>query len=254
MNTYADMPSKLVFVSRLLLILGIALAKVKVCVCYCQSFPFEPQTIFFKCSIAIIIVCSFGIVLSYACITIEASHISLISMIQAVTSISADLILIITASHTIIGLQKPRKEKLITIIKLSIFQSTTVPATIRLGILIRGGQKPDTAFVITPELVFLIIDAALAIVCGSLDIFYQLVKHLEAKFIHKQPALTNCNTDLARDMALRQSEIETGTTDSGSGTLAYHPSTEALVELSDGGSAISRIKDFVKVIKVFKIW
>ncbi|GKU08026.1 integral membrane protein [Fusarium langsethiae] len=156
-------------------------------------------------------------------------------MVQASTSIVADLTLLTTSSHAILGLQSSTKKKLVGFVKLATFQSTLVATAVRLGILIRKGQTPDTTFNSTPEMLCFIIEANLAIICGSLDMFMQLGMYAKNKIAEKQSALMKGSANPAQGSSPWESVVNTNNIQmwpmgSGSLVLACHRSDEELVK------------------------
>lgn len=198
---------QLIHATTLTVIPGTVLAKLVLCIFYYRLSPIT----WYRYAIAVtafITVAAFASVwfaIEFACKPIEAAwNLRLytgdncidrppVYMLQAIMGGVTDILLMVLPLPTIIGLQMSWKYKIALLCWFGTGLLTLGAAIARLIVLIPSLKDSDTTWILGPGTLWLIVEANLIIICGSLPSFKVFLNHIAPKVLGQSNNGSNGN-------------------------------------------------------------
>ncbi|KAK9416630.1 putative Integral membrane protein [Seiridium unicorne] len=195
----------LIHATTLTVIPGTVLAKLVLCIFYYRLSPvvWYRYTIAFTAFVTVAAFTSVWCSVQFACKPIEAAWdlrlytgdncISRppVYMLQAVMGGITDLLLMVLPIQTVVGLQMSLKYKFALLCWFGTGLITLGAALARLVVLVPALQDSDTTWVLGPGTLWLIVEANLIIICGTLPTFKVFLNHIAPKLLRDSKNTSN---------------------------------------------------------------
>lgn len=198
--------SKLVFAAVLLLILGAAVARLEISIAYCRildTSEWAQNVIRLAGGLVVISSIVVWFALLFACKPIDAvwnlrpsGEAQCIDrypfhILQAVTGIVVDVMVMVVMLTFCFPLQQPLKRKAILLAQFSSGILLPIPAVARLAILPTRHEDTGTTFVSAPVILCYVIDANLVIIYSSVPCLKKFVREFTNKWFPDAASMVN---------------------------------------------------------------
>ena len=199
---------QLIHATTLTVIPGTVLAKLVLCVFYYRLSPvvWYRYAIIFTAVITVAAFTAVWFAVEFACTPIEAAwNLRLFTgtncidrppvyMLQAIMGGVTDIMLMLLPLPTLFRLQMSWKQKAAILCWFGTGLVTLGAAVARLVILIPSLQNADTTFVLAQGTLWLIVEANLIIICGSLPTFRIFLNHIAPSILGESRSTTGANS------------------------------------------------------------
>lgn len=195
---------QLIHATTLIVIPGTVLAKMVLCIFYYRLSPvtWYRYSIYFTAFVTVAAFASVWFAVEFACTPIEAAwNLRLMAtakcidrppvyMLQAVMGGVTDIMLMVLPLPIVLCLQMSWKQKAAVGAWFGTGIVTLIAAVARLWILMPTLKKTDTTFVLADGTLWLIVEANLIIICGSLPTFRIFLNHVSPKILGESRSAT----------------------------------------------------------------